>query len=148
LLFRFPGNAFFDAHGVRLYLAAPTEPGFAGLATVYFRVTDVTATLELLESRGAIVRERPDIVFGTDDYDLWLAFVTDPDGHNIGLMREAPHELTRGCPPSSGAAAASVPAPTARWLPAPPGPRRPVSRRPPGRSEPASRDPAAARGSP
>ena len=27
LLFRFPGNAFFDAHGVRLYLAKPTEPG-------------------------------------------------------------------------------------------------------------------------
>ena len=96
LLFRFPGNAFFDAHGVRLYLAAPTEPGFAGLATVYFRVADVTATLELLESRGAIVRERPDIVFGTDDYDLWLAFVTDPDGNNIGLIREAPKGLTRG----------------------------------------------------
>jgi len=96
LLFRFPGNAFFDAHGVRLYLGEPTEPGFAGVATLYFRVTDVTATLELLESRGASVRERPEIVFGTDDYDLWLAFVTDPDGNNIGLMREAPKGLTRG----------------------------------------------------
>jgi hypothetical protein len=35
-------------------------------------------------------------VFGTPDYDLWLAFVTDPDGNNIGLMREAPKGLTRG----------------------------------------------------
>jgi predicted enzyme related to lactoylglutathione lyase len=96
LLFRFPGNAFFDADGVRLYLATPTEPGFDGVATVYFRVADVTATLELLESRGATVRERPEIVFGTPDYDLWLAFVTDPDGNNIGLMREAPKGLTRG----------------------------------------------------
>ena len=96
LLFRFPGNAFFDADGVRLYLATPTEPGFDGVATVYFRVVDVTATLELLESRGAMVRERPEIVFGTPDYDLWLAFVTDPDGNNIGLMREAPKGLTRG----------------------------------------------------
>jgi len=96
LLFRFPGNAFFDADGVRLYLAAPTESGFEGVATLYFRVADVTATLELLESRGASVRERPGIVFETADYDLWLAFVTDPDGNNIGLMREAPKGLTRG----------------------------------------------------
>ena len=96
LLFRFPGNAFFDAHGVRLYLARPTEPGYDGAATLYFRVADVTRTLELLESRGAKVRERPEIVFGTDDYDLWLAFVNDPNGNNIGLMREAPKGLTRG----------------------------------------------------
>jgi predicted enzyme related to lactoylglutathione lyase len=96
LQMRFPGNAFFDAHGVRLYLASPTEPGFSGVATLYFRVGDVGATLDLLESRGARVIERPNIVFGTDDYDLWLAFVTDPDGNNIGLMREAPKGLTRG----------------------------------------------------
>ena len=96
LQLRFPGNAFFDAHGVRLYLAKPTEPGYDGAATLYFRVADVTATLELLESRGATVRERPEIVFGTDDYDLWLAFVSDPDGNNIGLMREAPKGLERG----------------------------------------------------
>ena len=96
LLFRFPGNAFFDAHGVRLYLARPTEPGFGGEATLYFRVADVTGTLELLESRGATVYERPEIVFESDDYDLWLAFVRDPDGNNIGLMREAPKGLTRG----------------------------------------------------
>src|SRR4026207_1796779 len=83
LQFRFPGNAFFDAHGVRLYLAQPTEPGFDGAASLYFRVDAGTATLELLESRGAPVRERPEIVFGADDYDLWLAFVNDPDGNNI-----------------------------------------------------------------
>lgn len=96
LQLRFPGNAFFDAHGVRLYLAAPTEPGYNGPATIYFRVDDVTATLALLESRGATVRERPEIVFGTEAYDLWLAFVSDPDGNNIGLMREAPKGLTAG----------------------------------------------------
>jgi len=96
LLFRFPGNAFFDAHGVRLYLGVPTEPNFEGVATPYFRVADVTGTLELLESRGEAVRERPEIVFGTDEYDLWLAFVTDPDGNNIGLMREAPKGLAAG----------------------------------------------------
>ena len=96
LLFRFPGNAFFDAAGVRLYLARPTEPGYDGPVTLYFRVEDVTETLELLESRGATVRERPEIAHRDPSYDLWLAFVTDPDGNNIGLMREAPKGLTRG----------------------------------------------------
>jgi catechol 2,3-dioxygenase-like lactoylglutathione lyase family enzyme len=95
-LFRFPGTAFFDAHGVRIYLAQPTEPDFEGTATVYFRVDDVGATLDRLEAAGAPVRERPTIVFGTDEYDLWLAFVQDPDGNNIGLMREAPKGLERG----------------------------------------------------
>ena len=95
LLFRFPGTAFFDADGVRLYLAKPTDPGFDGTATIYFRVADVSATLERLEAAGATVRERPEIVFGTEAYDLWLAFVQDPDGNNIGLMREAPKGLER-----------------------------------------------------
>jgi methylmalonyl-CoA/ethylmalonyl-CoA epimerase len=96
LLFRYPGNAFFDADGVRLYLAQPTEADFDGKASIYFRVEEVTGTLERLEARGAKVRERPEIVFGTDNYDLWLAFVQDPDGNNIGLMREAPKGLKRG----------------------------------------------------
>jgi catechol 2,3-dioxygenase-like lactoylglutathione lyase family enzyme len=96
LLFRYPGTAFFDAAGVRLYLARPTEPGYDGVATLYFRVGDVTATLDLLESRGATVRERPEVVHRDPEYDLWLAFVSDPDGNNIGLMREAPKGLAAG----------------------------------------------------
>lgn len=96
LLFRYPGNAFFDADGVRLYLGQPTEPGFKGVATIYFRVEDVHGALERLEARGAPVRERPEIAHRDADYDLWLAFVTDPDGNNIGLMREAPKGTERG----------------------------------------------------
>ena len=96
LLFRYPGNAFFDADGVRLYLATPTEPGFGGAATIYFRVDDVTGTLERLEARGAPVRIRPTIAHRDEVYDLWLAFVQDPDGNNIGVMREAPKGTDRG----------------------------------------------------
>jgi predicted enzyme related to lactoylglutathione lyase len=96
LLFRYPGNAFFDAAGVRIYLAKPTEAGFDGRSTLYFRVPDVSATLERLEAAGATVRERAEIAHRADDYDLWLAFVQDPDGNNIGLMREAPKGLERG----------------------------------------------------
>ena len=96
LLFKYPGNAFFDAHGVRIYLARPTEPGYAGPITIYFRVDDVSATFEALVARGAAVREAPEIVHRDESYDLWLAFVTDLDGNNIGLMREAPKGLERG----------------------------------------------------
>lgn len=96
LLFRYPGNAFFDAHGVRLYLATPSEPGYTGPVTLYFRVDDVGATFERLVARGAAVREEPEIAHRDAAYDLWLAFVSDPDGNNVGLMREAPKGLERG----------------------------------------------------
>ena len=96
LLYRFPGNAFFDADGVRIYLARPTEPGYDGAATIYFRVVDVTGTFERLVARGATVREAPEIVHRDAAYDLWLALVSDPDGNNIGLMREAPKGTERG----------------------------------------------------
>ncbi len=96
LVFKYPGNAFFDAEGVRLYLAKPSDADFEGRATIYFQVEDVTLTLDRLEGAGATVRERPEIVHRDEAYDLWLAFVQDPDGNNIGLMREAPKGLERG----------------------------------------------------
>ena len=96
LLFAYPGNAFFDAHGVRIYLAKPSQPGYAGPVTIYFRVDDVSGTFDRLVARGAAVREPPEIAHRDAAYDLWLAFVSDPDGNNIGLMREAPKGLERG----------------------------------------------------
>ena len=97
LLFSYPGNAFFaDEGGVRLYLAQPTDSAYSGVATLYFRVDDVSSTFEKLVARGATAREAPEIVHRDEAYDLWLAFVQDPDGNNIGLMREAPKGLDRG----------------------------------------------------
>ena len=93
---RFPAIAFFDADGVRLYLARVPQTDFQGRATVYFWVDDVTATYGRLVDRGATARQPPHIPFGTDAYDLWMAFVADPDGNNIGLMREAPKGTPAG----------------------------------------------------
>ena len=53
-------------------------------------MADTTATFEVLVGRGAAVREAPSIVYSTDAFDMWLAFVDDPDGNHIGLMHEAP----------------------------------------------------------
>ncbi len=96
LLYKYPGNAFFNADGVRLYLAQPSQADFDGRASIYFQVEDVTGTFERLVAAGAAVREEPEIVHRDEAYDLWLAFVQDLDGNNIGLMREAPKGLERG----------------------------------------------------
>ena len=90
LQMRFPGIAFFDAAGIRLYLASPSEADFAGRTTIYFRVPDTAAAHASLVARGATSREAPEIVYSTETFDMWLAFVDDPDGNHIGLMHEAP----------------------------------------------------------
>ncbi len=89
-LFAFPHVAFFDADGVRLYLAEPERPDFGGRATLYFRVDDIAAAVAALEARGAVFGEPPHVVHRDPAYDLWMAFTTDLDGNNIGLMSEVP----------------------------------------------------------
>jgi len=89
-LFAFPGMAFFDADGVRLYLAQPESPDFGGRATLYFRVPDIDAAVSALEARGVEFGARPHVVHRDPTTELWMAFTTDPDGNNIGLMSEVP----------------------------------------------------------
>ncbi len=93
---RFPEIAFMDAAGIRLYLARVPEADFQGRATIYFWVDDVTAAYERLLSRTATGRQPPHVPYSAESYDLWMAFVTDPDGNHIGLMREAPKGLEHG----------------------------------------------------
>lgn len=89
-LFAFPHMAFFDADGVRLYLAEPESPDFGGRATLYFRVPDLGAAVAALEGRGVVFGSRPHVVHRDPSHALWMAFTTDPDGNNIGLMSEVP----------------------------------------------------------
>jgi len=96
VLMRFPGIAFMDAAGIRLYLARVPQKDYQGRATIYFWVDDVTGTQARLAERGAVAREAPSIAWEAPDYDFWLAFVADPDGNNIGLIRNAPKGTTKG----------------------------------------------------
>lgn len=93
---RFPGIAFMDAQGIRLYLATVPEVDFRGRATIYFWVDDVSASFAQFVERGAVARQQPHIAHNAPDHDFWLAFVTDPDGNHVGIMREAPKGLTAG----------------------------------------------------
>ena len=52
-LFAYPGMAFLDADGVRLYLAEPEDPEFGGRATLYFRVPDIATAVEAGQISGA-----------------------------------------------------------------------------------------------
>jgi methylmalonyl-CoA/ethylmalonyl-CoA epimerase len=89
-LFAFPHIAFFDADGVRLYLAEPEAPDFRGRATLYFRVPDISEAVDTLESRGVVFTGRPHVVHNDGTNELWMAFTKDPDDNNIGLMCEVP----------------------------------------------------------
>ncbi|HEY3335752.1 MAG TPA: VOC family protein [Candidatus Limnocylindrales bacterium] len=89
-LYAFPHMAFFDADGVRLYLAEPEAPDFRGHATLYFRVPDIGAAVAALEDRGVVFTDRPHIVHRDGTSELWMAFTKDPDDNNIGLMSEVP----------------------------------------------------------
>jgi len=96
VLMRFPGIAFMDAAGIRLYLARVPQKDYQGRATIYFWVDDVTGTQARLAERGAVAKEPPSVAWEAPDYDFWLAFVADPDGNNIGLIRNAPKGTTKG----------------------------------------------------
>ena len=93
---RFPGIAFMDAAGIRLYLAHVPQADYQGRSTIYFWVDDVTGTQARLVERGAVAKEAPSVAWEAPDYDFWLGFVADPDGNNIGLMRNAPKGTTKG----------------------------------------------------
>lgn len=87
-LFRFPGMAFFDCGGIRLYLAVPESRSFRGRATIYYRVDDIDAAVEALEARGVTFDDRPHVVHRDEQQELWMAFFRDPDGNNLALMAE------------------------------------------------------------
>jgi catechol 2,3-dioxygenase-like lactoylglutathione lyase family enzyme len=91
-LFEYPGMAFFDAGGIRLYLAEPEAPDFRGVATIYYRVPDLDEAVAALQARGVAFTAGPHLVHRDGTIQLWMAFTKDPDGNNVGLMSERPDE--------------------------------------------------------
>jgi catechol 2,3-dioxygenase-like lactoylglutathione lyase family enzyme len=89
-LFGFPGMAFLDAGGTRLYLANPTEAGFSGPAPLSFRVPDINAAVAELTARGVPFTDAPHMIFDDGSTATWMCFAKDPDGNNVALMSEAP----------------------------------------------------------
>jgi methylmalonyl-CoA/ethylmalonyl-CoA epimerase len=89
-LFQFPGMAFFDAGGVRLYLAKPEGTQGTGTSILYYRVPAIQDAARELESRGLTFESRPHRVHQDERHELWLAFFRDTEGNQVGLMSEVP----------------------------------------------------------
>ena len=91
LLFEFPGMAFFDAGGVRLYLGRADNAEVDHPASIlYYLVTDIVATHESLVAKGVDVVAEPRFIAPMPDHDLWLADYRDSEGNIFALMSEVP----------------------------------------------------------
>jgi catechol 2,3-dioxygenase-like lactoylglutathione lyase family enzyme len=97
-LFRVQGQpmAFFDCDGVRLYLGVPESEEFRARGLLYFSVDDIGEAHRVLTERGVSFRDGPHVVHRTEGSELHMAFFTDPDGNNLGLMAEVPIAQTDG----------------------------------------------------
>jgi catechol 2,3-dioxygenase-like lactoylglutathione lyase family enzyme len=90
-LYRFGDLTFFDCAGVRLMLEKAEAPeNIAKSSVIYFRCADIVLAVRELTQRGVTFSSEPHLIAKMDDHDLWMAFFTDPDGHTLALMQEAP----------------------------------------------------------
>jgi catechol 2,3-dioxygenase-like lactoylglutathione lyase family enzyme len=90
-LYRYGDLTFFDCAGVRLLLEKTTDTkDMQRRGCIYFRCTDIALAVAELTKRGLSFTTRPHLIAKMDDHDLWMAFFTDPDGHTLALMHEAP----------------------------------------------------------
>lgn len=84
-----PSMAFFDCGGIRLMLSLPEASHTGHASTVlYFIVPDIHAAASTLEQHGVALTGKPHLVARMADHELWMAFLTDPDGNPLALMSE------------------------------------------------------------
>ena len=79
--------AFFDVHGLRLYLHAREGPDWQPSSIVYLSVDDITATHRLLADRGVEMLDTPHRVHThPDGTQEWMAFFADGEGNTLALF--------------------------------------------------------------
>jgi methylmalonyl-CoA/ethylmalonyl-CoA epimerase len=90
-LYRFGDLCFFDCAGVRLLIdKVEGSDAVRPQGCIYFRCADIALAVDELTKRGVAFTSKPHLIAKMDDHDLWMAFFTDPDGHTLALMQEAP----------------------------------------------------------
>jgi catechol 2,3-dioxygenase-like lactoylglutathione lyase family enzyme len=89
-LFTFGTLAFFDCHGIRLFLSAgEKEVGAPGDSILYFRTDDIEATYGELAKRGISFRGAPHMIHRhASGVEEWMAFFEDLDGKLLALMSQ------------------------------------------------------------
>lgn len=87
-VFTFGDLAFFDAHGVRLYLHRKDEEDWRPGSVLYFTVDDIHGTQAALEGTGVKFSGAPHVIY-TDDasgVEEWMTFFEDGEGNTLALM--------------------------------------------------------------
>jgi catechol 2,3-dioxygenase-like lactoylglutathione lyase family enzyme len=85
MLYSFPGMAFFDLGGTRLYLQQANGPGPESI--LYFQVADIDAAHAALAAKGVTFTGAPQCIHRhPDGTEEWLAFFTDPEGRPLALI--------------------------------------------------------------
>ena len=86
-----PGLAFFDCGGIRLMLTTAEKPEFDHPASViYYKVTNIQDSVAVLKGRNVVFDSDPHLIAKMPNYDLWMAFLRDPEKNLLGLMCEVP----------------------------------------------------------
>lgn len=90
-LYGTPTEAAYDGGEVRLLLRARAEddavrPG----SPIYFKVYDIRRARQELQARGVVFVEPVQMTASFPNYDLWMTYFVDPDGHRLALMMEGP----------------------------------------------------------
>ncbi len=89
LLFRVPNMSFIDCGGVKLMLSLPESPEFDHPASIiYFMVADIQHAYEVLFGRGVKFEREPQLTARMETYDLWMAFLRDPENNLLSIMAE------------------------------------------------------------
>jgi methylmalonyl-CoA/ethylmalonyl-CoA epimerase len=89
LLFQAGNMAFFDCGGVRLMLGPPSSPDLDHPASIlYYRVDDIQAACAELKQKGVQLEREPGLTHKTEEQELWMAFLRDPDNNILALMSE------------------------------------------------------------
>lgn len=91
-LFKFPGMAFFDCAGVRLFLSLAEKPEFDRTSTLYYRVPSIQEAYSALRGRGVAFVDEPHIVHQDARQELWMAFFRDSENNMLAIMSEVPKE--------------------------------------------------------
>lgn len=87
-VFTFGDLAFFDCHGIRLYLHRKDADAWQPGSILYFTVDDIHAAQEDLSARGVKFSGAPHVIY-TDDatgVEEWMTFFDDGEGNTLALM--------------------------------------------------------------
>ena len=81
--------AFLRCGATRIMLSTPQGTGEPGKNSIpYFSVTDIESYFSEAGEQGANVEREPQLAAKMPDHELWIGFLTDPDGNLVGVMEE------------------------------------------------------------